>query len=106
MLAMIMASIIPAGVCVMRNGRASARLRASAVALTISWLLILVFIVGLEGERWMLDSSLRFAVVGFTLCIAAVVPALTSREQFDRSVGLIFSSVLIAGLWLLLVTLH
>jgi len=97
---------VPAWVSVGRVGWTARRVVAGALAVTLSSVLSLTFVISVAIGLLLLERSVLFAFIGVAACIASIVIVLTGPRGGQWPTGVIISSLLNACMWLLLITLH
>lgn len=97
---------VPALAPIARWRTLSMALRLSIIAFTVGMVLQLVFVVLVATGILTLDYSSRFGAVGLPCSIIALAGGAAGGVRARPALGVITGSILAAGMWVFLETLH
>lgn len=100
----IAASLVPICISLFRPDRLSGQFWKAISAVAFSACLQAIFIVSIARNVLTLDYSFRFAILGISACIVAIV--LAKRAHGDWGPGATISASIGLVVWAFLITLH
>ncbi len=103
LIAVIIASAVPACIPLLRNLPVSSQYWKAVAIFAVSASLQVAFTVGVAKQFFTLDYSLRYAMFGIPSCILALVVAMRGK---DFSHGAILSPSIGLVIWFFLITAH